>query len=109
MVADAEYNCFPATITELIPPRESYYLLEISCGIRLHALATEQEIKEKGLALGQVSQSRFVRQRCMLRGRRNTFLLYLHLSEKSFVPVRFDRRNILFVKRVFSLSDSEVS
>ncbi len=52
MIADDEYNCFPAKIDKIIP-RESYYLLGISCGISLYALATEQEIKEKGLALGQ--------------------------------------------------------
>lgn len=52
MIADDEFNCFPAKIEE-ITPRESYYLLGISCGIRLYALATEQEIKEKGLVPGQ--------------------------------------------------------
>ncbi|KAF1073407.1 Vitamin B12 import ATP-binding protein BtuD [Methanogenium sp. MK-MG] len=52
MAVDDEYNCFPATIEKLIP-RESYYLLQISCGISLYALATEQEIREKGLAPGQ--------------------------------------------------------
>ena len=52
MVANDEYNCFPATI-EAITPRESYFLLRISCGISLFALATEQEIKEKGFAPGQ--------------------------------------------------------
>ena len=52
MIADDEYNCFPAKIEKIIP-RESYYLLGISCGISLYALATEQEIKEKGFAPGQ--------------------------------------------------------
>ena len=52
MKLDDEYNCFPATIEE-ITPRESYYLLRIVCGISLYALATEQEIREKGLAPGQ--------------------------------------------------------
>jgi len=51
MVADDEYNCFPAVIEE-ITPRESYYLLRISCGISLYALATEQEMREKGLVPG---------------------------------------------------------
>lgn len=48
---DEEYNCFPATIEE-ISPRESYYLLRISCGISLYALATEQEMKAKNLLPG---------------------------------------------------------
>ncbi len=52
MIADDEYNSFPAKIEKIIP-RKSYYLLEISCGISLYALTTEQEIKEKGLAPGQ--------------------------------------------------------
>lgn len=52
MTADGEYNCFPATIEE-VSPRESYYLLRISCGIEIFALATEQEIREKGFAPGQ--------------------------------------------------------
>ncbi|WFN34260.1 ATP-binding cassette domain-containing protein [Methanogenium sp. S4BF] len=50
--ADDEYNCFPATVEEIIP-RESYYLLKIACGISLYSLASEQEIKEKDLAPGQ--------------------------------------------------------
>ncbi len=53
MTFDDEYNCFPATIEE-ITPRESYYLLKITSGISLYSLASEQEVKEKGLAPGQV-------------------------------------------------------
>ena len=37
---------------EEVTPRESYFLLRISCGICLYALATEQEIKEKGIVPG---------------------------------------------------------
>jgi ABC-type Fe3+/spermidine/putrescine transport system ATPase subunit len=44
-------NRFSAVIDEFIP-RKSYYLLRISCGFHLYALATEQEIKEKGLVPG---------------------------------------------------------
>lgn len=44
-------NRFSAVIEEFIP-RKSYYLLRISCGFPLYALATEQEIKEKGLVPG---------------------------------------------------------
>jgi len=59
MIADDEFNCFPAKIEEIIP-RESYYLLGISCGISLFALATEQEIKEKGFAPGQAVSVSFL-------------------------------------------------
>lgn len=51
MKMDDEYNCFPAIIEE-ITPRESYFLLRISCGISIFALATEQEMKEKGIVPG---------------------------------------------------------
>lgn len=48
---DTRYNCFPATVEE-ITPRESYFLLRISCGITLFALATEQEMNEKDIVSG---------------------------------------------------------
>ncbi|WAI00198.1 ABC transporter ATP-binding protein [Methanogenium organophilum] len=51
MKADDEYNCFPAIIEE-VTPRESFFLLRVSFGITLFALATEQEIKEKGIVPG---------------------------------------------------------